>query len=126
MVRLIGAGILSVVLLVSFGLTSAYAEGASSGTVMWSAANQPPSSSQAYSPTAAPHYPDPLPSWVHPNTPRCEQDRLLTDTSPCGAAAYQHRGGISGASDPTIGAMRKRIPPCQMDRLLTDTTPCKE
>jgi glycine/D-amino acid oxidase-like deaminating enzyme len=50
----------------------------------------------------------PLPGWVHPDSVRCEQDRLLTDTRPCGSQTE--------SATP--------LPPCQQDRLLTDTTPC--
>lgn len=48
----------------------------------------------------------PLPGWVRPNSVRCEQDRLLTDATPC------------GMESPV------QLPPCQQDRLLTDHTPC--
>jgi hypothetical protein len=60
---------------------------------------------QAYTPPPYP-YPYPLPSWVHPNSVRCEPDRLLTDKSPCGEEAPAP------------------LPRCEMDRLLTDKTPC--
>jgi hypothetical protein len=44
---------------------------------------------------------------------RCEQDRLLTDTSPCGKET----------EEPVLLTPKKKIR-CEQDRLLTDTTPC--
>jgi len=64
-------------------------------------------------PPPQPPYPYPtypLPTWVHPNSVRCEQDRLLTDNTPCGPETE--------SSSP--------LKTCQQDRLLTDTTPCRK
>jgi hypothetical protein len=44
---------------------------------------------------------------------RCEQDRLLTDASPCGKET----------EEPVLLTPRKKIR-CEQDRLLTDTTSC--
>jgi hypothetical protein len=70
-----------------------------------------PSPAPAHSPSPPSTYPYPaypVPDWVHPNSVRCEQDRLLTDTTPCGPATER--------SNP--------LPPCQQDRPLADRTPC--
>jgi hypothetical protein len=45
---------------------------------------------------------------------RCEQDRLLTDTTPCGEET----------AEPVVIAPKK-LKRCEQDRLLTDTTPCE-
>ena len=45
---------------------------------------------------------------------RCEQDRLLTDTSPCGKETAE-----------PILLTPKKLMRCEQDRLLTDTRPCE-
>ncbi|MBA2934973.1 hypothetical protein HZF05_12775 [Sphingomonas sp. CGMCC 1.13654] len=67
----------------------------------------PPPPAPAPSAPAYPYPVYPLPGWVHPDGMRCEQDRLLTDRTPCGAQTEA-----------------QQLPPCQQDRLLTDRTPC--
>jgi len=86
---------------------------------------QPPPAKPVHraSPPAPYPYPVyPTPSWVHPNAIRCEQDRLLTDTTPCGAGTGQ--GEVVGrTADATIVAVPDRPRRCEQDRLLTDETP---
>jgi len=87
---------------------------------------QPPPAKPVHrSPPAVPHpYPVyPVPSWAHPNDVRCAQDRLLTDTSPCGAQTGQPEV-VGRTPDSTIVSVPDRPKRCEQDRLITDDTPC--
>jgi len=87
---------------------------------------QPPPAKPVHraSPPAPYPYPVyPTPSWVHPNEIRCEQDRLLTDRTPCGAGTGQAEV-VGRTADGTIVSVPDRPRRCEQDRLLTDETPC--
>lgn len=75
------------------------------------------------------HAPVPYPYPAYPVTStqsgqiRCEQDRLLTDTSPCGSETAQTQA-IGRSADGTLIDVPDKPKRCEQDRLLTDTTPC--
>ncbi|MDH7637136.1 hypothetical protein [Sphingomonas oryzagri] len=73
--------------------------------------------------------PVPYPYPVYPVTSarsgeiRCEQDRLLTDNTPCGPEAAQAQV-VGRSADGTLIDVPDKPKRCEQDRLLTDTTPC--
>jgi hypothetical protein len=79
-------------------------------------------------PPAHHHAPVPYPYPAYPVTStrsgeiRCEQDRLLTDNTPCGPETAQAQvvGRSAGGTVIDVPDKPKR---CEQDRLLTDTTP---
>jgi len=74
-------------------------------------------------PTPYPYPVYPTPAWVHPNAIRCEQDRLLTDTTPCGAGTGQPEV-VGRTADGALVSVPDRPRRCEQDKLLTDGTPC--
>lgn len=112
-----GRGALLFAAALGFAATPAIAQ---SGMI----SSQPPATPAHPSPPMPYPYPAyPVPSWAHPDEIRCEQDRLLTDTTPCGAETRQLEG-IGRTSDGVIVSVPDRPRRCEQDRLLTDDRPC--
>ena len=55
---------------------------------------------------------------------RCEQDRLLTGTTPCGEVTAEPLV-LQETDEATTMIVPKRLKRCEMDRKITDTTPCE-
>lgn len=87
---------------------------------------QPPPAKPAHRPVSPAPYPYPAyptPSWAQSNETRCEQDRLLTDTTPCGAGTGQPEV-VGRTAAGTVVSVPDRPRRCEQDRLLTDGAPC--